>query len=194
MTYFDDWEIDYFAYKDCPARKRRKLKAKLERKEKRRKETEKRHAARKSKKLKLKEKKIKDRKTLWENRHKEGVPAKTRKEAIHRGLETYIGNKCKRGHDGVRLTKSGECSDCKAIDSLQRHAMRKANYPEDLSPEEKNAILAIYSESKRLTKKTGVQHHVDHIKPLSKGGRHHPTNLQILTAQENLRKSDKWEE
>jgi 5-methylcytosine-specific restriction endonuclease McrA len=72
--------------------------------------------------------------------------------------------------------------------------MRRAEYPEDLTEEEKEQVLAIYSESRRLTKETGIQHHVDHIKPLAKGGRHHPSNFQILTAEENLKKSDKREE
>jgi|11BtaG_2_1085332.scaffolds.fasta_scaffold01082_4 5-methylcytosine-specific restriction endonuclease McrA len=194
MTYFDEWELDYYAYKDCPARRRRKLKAKLARKEKRRKETEKRQAERKAEKEEAKQKKINNRLKLWEQREETGQPAKTRKEAIHRGLTTYMGNKCKRGHDGKRLTKNGECSECNASDKLQRFAMRKAEFPENLSQEERDAVISIYNESKRLTKETGVQHHVDHIKPLAKGGRHHPSNLQILTAEENLKKSDKWEE
>ena len=33
---------------------------------------------------------------------------------------------------------------------------------------------------------------MDHIKPLSAGGRHHPSNLQILTAKENLAKGAKY--
>ena len=194
MTYFDEWELDYYAYKDCPARRRRKLKAKLARKEKRRKETEKRQAKRKAEKEEAKQKKESNRIKLWNKRHEEGLPAKSQKEAVHRNLETYKGNKCKRGHDGTRLTRSADCVVCKSTDSLQRSAMRRAEYPEDLLKKEKEQVLAIYSESRRLTKETAIQHHVDHIKPLAKGGRHHPSNLQILTAKENLKKSDKWEE
>lgn len=37
--------------------------------------------------------------------------------------------------------------------------------------------------------------HLDHIVPLSKGGRHHPDNLQIVRASYNLRKNNNlWQE
>lgn len=42
-------------------------------------------------------------------------------------------------------------------------------------------------------KPAGVQYEVDHIKPLSKGGAHHPDNLQIITAEENRKKAAKYE-
>ena len=35
------------------------------------------------------------------------------------------------------------------------------------------------------------KYHVDHIIPLSKGGLHHPDNLRVITATENLRKHTK---
>ena len=50
--------------------------------------------------------------------------------------------------------------------------------------------IPFYSESRRLTVETGITHHVDHIIPLSKGGLHCQTNLQVLTAKENLEKGD----
>jgi len=31
---------------------------------------------------------------------------------------------------------------------------------------------------------------VDHVIPVAKGGLHHPDNLQIITAEDNLKKSD----
>jgi len=57
-----------------------------------------------------------------------------------------------------------------------------------LTPEEKDRIYKIYREAKELSDKTGIIHHVDHIIPLAEGGIHHPDNLQILTASENLEK------
>lgn len=54
-----------------------------------------------------------------------------------------------------------------------------------------DAIRAIYVECRRLTKETGIPHHVDHIIPLNGknvSGLHVETNLQILMASENCRK------
>ena len=61
-----------------------------------------------------------------------------------------------------------------------------------LSTEDKLKIEEVYIECERISKETGVLHHVDHIKPLSKGGEHEWMNLQIITAEENLSKGDKY--
>ena len=44
--------------------------------------------------------------------------------------------------------------------------------------------------AKQLTEETGVPHEVDHTIPISKGGLHHQDNLQVLTREENRRKSN----
>jgi len=50
--------------------------------------------------------------------------------------------------------------------------------------------ISFYAEARRLSRETGVAHQVDHIVPLSKGGKHEAGNLQVLTAWENNSKGD----
>ena len=79
------------------------------------------------------------------------------------------------------------------------HAKRKAAKllatPPWLTKEHFSQIEAFYIEAVRLTKETGILHHVDHIIPLQGKdvcGLHVPWNLQILTAAENTSKSNKY--
>ena len=62
----------------------------------------------------------------------------------------------------------------------------------DMTPEELSRIEGMYWLARDLRAVSGEEYHVDHIKPLSKGGLHHPDNLQILPADLNLKKSDKY--
>jgi 5-methylcytosine-specific restriction endonuclease McrA len=52
-------------------------------------------------------------------------------------------------------------------------------------------INEIYSMAKRMTIETGIPMEVDHIIPISKGGKHHEDNLQIITMVENRKKHNK---
>lgn len=62
---------------------------------------------------------------------------------------------------------------------------------ETLTKEEKQHVSFIYKHSREISKYSGVKHHVDHIIPITKGGKHRPDNLQVITAQENLKKGSK---
>jgi len=143
-----------------------------------------------------------------------GVGRQNRLQAIEEGKKTYIGSTaCKHCGSYEKYVSVSGCAPC-----LKRKGLEKLNNKELMSPyrtkekannktyryrakkysdaavltqEEHERILTIYKESAKLTEETGILHHVDHIHPISKGGKHHPDNLQILTATENIRKSNK---
>ncbi len=78
--------------------------------------------------------------------------------------------------------------------SAKRHAAKLLRTPNWLSKSQLNEIETYYSQASELSKTTNIAHHVDHIIPLqgkNVSGLHVPWNLQILTASENCRKSNK---
>ncbi len=75
--------------------------------------------------------------------------------------------------------------------NARRRAAAKQAFPKWANAE---AIKNIYAAARDLTQRTGITHHVDHIVPLrgkTVCGLHVETNLQIVTATENLRKHNK---
>ena len=53
-------------------------------------------------------------------------------------------------------------------------------------------IINLYKQRVDMTEERGEQYHVDHIIPLSIGGAHHQDNLRVITATENMEKSNKY--
>lgn len=83
-----------------------------------------------------------------------------------------------------------------ASNALYR-AQRIQAVPQWLTEDEHKWIQWLYKQAQKLEEVTGIPHHVDHIVPLKHPkvcGLHTPYNLQILTAEENTRKGNKWEE
>jgi 5-methylcytosine-specific restriction endonuclease McrA len=70
----------------------------------------------------------------------------------------------------------------------RRRAKIRNAVPDDF---DRFAVLAMYRLAQKLTRLMGVEMHVDHIVPISKGGRHNICNLQILAGRLNLAKRAK---
>lgn len=73
-----------------------------------------------------------------------------------------------------------------------RDAQKAGATPQWLTDEQQAAIIAIYQDAASRD----TPHHVDHIIPLNHPdvcGLHVPWNLQVLTAEENLRKSNSFD-
>jgi hypothetical protein len=137
-----------------------------------------------------------------------------REESIKEGKKTYIGStSCKHCGSYEKYVSTCGCAPCaiqKGLEKLNnkelmepyrtkekqnnktyRYRSKKFGDLPNLTLDEHEKILEIYKECVRISEETGILHHVDHIIPISKGGKHHPNNLQILTATENIRKSNK---
>jgi hypothetical protein len=83
---------------------------------------------------------------------------------------------------------------CYIANARQREFDLKARTP---SWADMNAIAEIYAEADRLTRETGISHHVDHIYPLrgkTCSGLHVHTNLRVVPASINLAKSNSMPE
>ena len=75
----------------------------------------------------------------------------------------------------------------------RRHALKLRRVP---AWADRQAIIAVYEEARRMTNLTGKPWHVDHIVPLqgkAVSGFHVHYNLQVIPAVENQRKHNKFE-
>lgn len=75
----------------------------------------------------------------------------------------------------------------------RRRARKKASIPEFLAEcaVERERIKNIYKLREIMSKATGIEHHVDHMWPLADGGPHWSGNLQVIKAEDNLRKGSR---
>ena len=95
-------------------------------------------------------------------------------------------------NDSVRRWRQDNPDKARAMDCNKR-ARRLLRMP---SWSDVDAIAKIYSDRDELQELAGFPLHVDHILPLQGelvSGLHVPANLQIISASENLRKSNKYE-
>ena len=92
-----------------------------------------------------------------------------------------------------RAHKQANPDTYKALVSLRRRRFRQAT-PKWLSAEQKMEIRLKYRLAIELSRRTGIRHAVDHMVPLQGEnvcGLHVPWNLEVITQDENLKKSNK---
>ena len=78
----------------------------------------------------------------------------------------------------------------------KRHAAKLQRTPKWLTVDQFKEIESFYSLAKELEKQNDTKYHVDHIVPLqgkTVSGLHVPWNLRVITATENISKSNKLE-
>jgi len=78
----------------------------------------------------------------------------------------------------------------------RNNANRRSNLDNSilmLHRDQENIMKTIYEKSLRISECTGIKHHVDHVIPISRGGYHIHTNLQVLPAKINMSKGAKLE-
>ena len=111
-----------------------------------------------------------------------------KKKAEHalRDKERYQRNKERISAWGKEYTKANRPKRNSAL--ARRRAAKFKATPAWADPVK---MQAFYDEAVRLTKETGVVHHVDHIIPLQSRlvcGLHCEANFQVLTKTDNLKK------
>lgn len=117
---------------------------------------------------------------------------RNRKEENVRQANWYHSNKAKRAAWLRDYRKRVDVAASRTADSASRRSSKRKACPKWV---DKKALKAVYAAARARTKDTGVPHHVDHIVPLVHDcvcGLHVPWNLQILTAEENLQKSNSF--
>jgi transposase len=85
--------------------------------------------------------------------------------------------------------------DKDAAKTAKRRAAKLSATPSWLSNTQLEEIQTYYTLAKELEVKTGIKYHVDHIVPLQGEnvcGLHVPWNLQVISAEDNIRKHNKW--
>jgi hypothetical protein len=106
----------------------------------------------------------------------------------------YVRNKNEQVDHAKHYAKNANYYKMKAM--FRKDSVKRAT-PPWLSPEQKSQIEFVYSHAKDCQIVTGEVYHVDHIVPLQGEavcGLHVPWNLQVLPAEVNVRKSNRYEE
>lgn len=129
----------------------------------------------------------KERVADWHEKNRDRVAASRKR--------WYEKNKSKNSENARKYAQ--ENPEWKAAHCAKRRSRKLRACPSWLTLEQLKEIESFYYQAKHRYKETGIPHHVDHIVPLQGkkvSGLHVPWNLQILTASDNSKKSNKLED
>ena len=99
-------------------------------------------------------------------------------------------------HNATNRAWNAKNQHVKTAHEGKRRAAKMQRTPNWLTPDDLFFIEEAYHLAKLRTELTGIEWHVDHILPLqgkTVSGLHVPTNLQVIPAKENLKKSNRHE-
>lgn len=125
-----------------------------------------------------------------------GKARRARNSVKYREGETYKARisqytKSKKFKDGQKKYRSSDKGKVANQNKSSRRRAIKKKASANLTFTEEQLIKQYYNHSVRLKNKLGIEFHVDHIVPLSRGGLHHPSNLQVVPARWNIRKHNR---
>ena len=119
----------------------------------------------------------------WEKRNKEILRFKRKKWELENEEHLFISRKKYREENKDKVRQLKKVSEAKRRANKLKASSKLTFIQEQL-------IKQYYEHSTRLKNKLGIEFHVDHIVPLSIGGLHHPSNLQVVPARWNVRKNN----
>ena len=114
-------------------------------------------------------------------------------EAARENYRKYRAENLAAEQERARKYKHANRARATALER-NRKASKLSRTPMWLTPDDFASISGLYAAAARVTRETGVPHEVDHIYPLQGkwvSGLHVPLNLQIISANDNRRKSNK---
>lgn len=128
----------------------------------------------------------------WADPEKHRASARER-GSLNKEAANRRGKEFRERNPGIHRRYYQETPDRFANANAKRRAKTRKVMPL-LTADEQKSVRLLYRLARAISKRTGVKHEIDHRIPLSRGGLHHPDNLQILTKAKNRRKSNKTPE
>jgi 5-methylcytosine-specific restriction endonuclease McrA len=127
------------------------------------------------------------------NREEYLLVAKAGRERNKEKIKEYFRNYYKNHKDRVALAnkKWREKNWARMSGLLAKYRTKKVAQTPDLSSESKMIIAIFFEQAQRLSKTIGIPFEVDHIIPISLGGFHSPSNLQVIPRSLNRKKHNK---